>query len=392
MNEVIKILKNYLPELFYLIFRRKIPNAVTVNITDKCNQNCIYCEIGKGIITDRKDRLNKQDLKWLIDEMYSLKIKRLALCGGEPLLFEGLFEIIDYAGKKNVTCSVTTNGMLIKDLNEQEIQIFKRNKTQINISADSFDDIIESSIRGNYSSVETIKSSVKRLTKESIPVTMLCVVSRFNYNNLFEYFAKAYEIGVSCVLFQPVITFSNYPDRNTIPEKSQLNVSPLNIEKLLFQFNKILNFEKKHRIKTNVYRLMNWIPSYLAAVHNMNKNPFYDSILKKFYCRDVHAIIDIAYDGGIQPCGLMPATISIKEKNTKHLIHLWENATETLKKRLSESNYPEVCRGCCHHFSRNMIASVIKYPLSNRRALFSLINVLLFRFISISFKKILFVK
>lgn len=47
-----KIIRNYLPELYALVISRKKPAMVTVNLTNRCNQRCIYCELS----------VNKSDL------------------------------------------------------------------------------------------------------------------------------------------------------------------------------------------------------------------------------------------------------------------------------------------------------------------------------------------
>ena len=44
------------------------PLSVSVNLTNKCNQHCIYCEVGQGLVKTEKPLLVLDDLKWIIDE------------------------------------------------------------------------------------------------------------------------------------------------------------------------------------------------------------------------------------------------------------------------------------------------------------------------------------
>ena len=120
-----KLIKNYLPEIFALGLFRSKPAMVTVNLTNRCNQHCIYCEIGTNPPSHGKDALTVEDLKWIIDEMAANKIRRISLCGGEPFLFDGLIDIIAYAGKKNIRCSVTTNGMTAHRLDESALTMLE---------------------------------------------------------------------------------------------------------------------------------------------------------------------------------------------------------------------------------------------------------------------------
>lgn len=128
-----KIIRNYIPELFSNLFGRKRPVSVSLNITDICNQNCIYCEIGRLIETKRKKRLSVNDIKWIIDEMRKIGIPRISINGGEPFLFSGIFDIVEYASNNNIQCAITTNGMNFHSLDDAKIQILKKNNAEINI-------------------------------------------------------------------------------------------------------------------------------------------------------------------------------------------------------------------------------------------------------------------
>jgi MoaA/NifB/PqqE/SkfB family radical SAM enzyme len=383
-----KIINNYLPEISSLILGRSKPSMVTVNLTNRCDQQCIYCEIGRNIATPRNDRLTIDDLTWIIDEMAVNKIRKIALCGGEPFLFKGIIDVIAYAGKMNIRCSITTNGMTAHMLNERELNVLKECKTEVNISIDSFQESIQSYTRGTSAALPNALKSVQKLSEKHIPVTLISVISKYNYHDLFKSLTSAYEKGVKQVLFQPVIYYSNYPDRSPIAKKSQLNVSVDKLDVLMDQLRKILRFERRHNINTNVYRIFPWIKYYLRTAASQNGKWFFNDVLNKFFCREIHAIIDIAYDGGIQPCGLALATISIHENRHLGLMALWSQATTGIKNDLLNGRYHEYCNGCCHHFSRNMLASVMKYPIKNKVALANILLLLLSRILSRILKKL----
>ena len=97
----------------YLNIPLPIPLSVSVNLTNKCNQHCIYCEVGQGLVKTEKPLLVLDDLKWIIDEMNRSGIPNLSLGWGEPLLFKDIFEVIQYAHKFGIKSSTMTNGMLI---------------------------------------------------------------------------------------------------------------------------------------------------------------------------------------------------------------------------------------------------------------------------------------
>lgn len=363
-----KLVRNYLPEVFALGFKQSVPRMVTVNVTDRCNQQCIYCEIGKGIPTATKDRLTMDDLFWVIDEMAVSHIRKLSLCGGEPFLFRGLTDVVAYAYKMQIRCSITTNGMTAFRLGVEELEVLRTCKTEVNVSIDSFDDPVQTFIRGESASLQNALMSIQKLQEEGIGVTVLCAISKYNYLSLYRFLTVAHAKGIRQVLFQPIIVNSNYPDRKAIDGKSGLNVEVGQIPLLMDQLERMLQFEKKNRISTNVYRIYPWIAQYLETAAGMNGKWFFEDVLHAFYCREVYAIIDIAYDGGIQPCGLRKASVSIRGDRAPGLIALWQQATATIRNDMEGRRYYPECNGCCHHFSRNMLASMMKHPLDNRRA------------------------
>ena len=342
---------------------------VTVNLTDRCNQHCIYCELGSQQSSEKKETLTTNDLQWIIDQMAINHIRKLSLCGGEPFLFEGLFETVSYAGQKNICCTITTNGMTAFKVSKDELEILKRCKSQINISIDSFRNEILTLTRGTPAALPNALKSIQLLQESSIPVTVLTAISKYNYHELSKFLEEAFNRNIKQVLFQPLIYYSNYPEKSALEHKSQLNVPIEYLDKLMAELRAILKFERHHPIKTNVYRILPWISHYLTTAADPSENWFFDKVLRKFYCREIDAIIDISYYGDIQPCGLAPAKISIHEDRDRGLLNLWKNATSEIRTEMVNSNFRTYCNGCCHHFSRNMLASIMKYPLQNRSAL-----------------------
>lgn len=363
-----KIANSYLPEILALHHRRSRPSNVSLNVTATCNQNCIYCEIGKGIESKSNYILTKEDVFWIIDEMEKAQIPKLSMNGGEPFLFYPIFEVVKYAASKKIKTTITSNGMTIFKLPESSLKILQKAGTEINISIDSFDPEINTKTRGSANALENAIQSIQRLQDFGVPLLILVAISKYNFKTLTDTVKGAFNLGVKQVLFQPIIYASNFPDRDTLDKKNQLNVPTTYWRDLKDQLNQILKFEKKHDIKTNVYRLIPWIQSYLEKAEGLNGQWFFENILKKFYCRDLYAMIDITYTGGIQSCGLLPAPISIKNHNGRSLIDLWLEATKEARKHLENGEYFEACNGCCHHFSRNMIASMLKHPIANFNA------------------------
>lgn len=364
-----KLIQNYIPEIFSTVHGRTKPSMVSVNITDKCNQNCIYCEInknGSNSVSENK-LLTKDDIFWIIDEMSEKKLKKLSINGGEPFLFNEIGEIISYAWSKRIRTNITSNGMNLHQMEKSFFELLHDCRATINISVDSFQNQIQTKTRGNKYALRNAVESIKVLQHYRIPVKMLTAISIYNFHNLFDSLKIAYDIGIKEVLYQPIIYNSNFPDKQSIEMKNTLNVKGNDLEKLNLELKKIYNFEKRHNINTNVYRLQPWINQYLNTASGIGERMFFYDVLNKFHCREMEAVIDISYSGGIQPCGLLPAKKNIKEddRNTG-LLTLWKQSGAELRKNLMMNQFPLACNGCCHKFGRNMISSLMKFPYANR--------------------------
>lgn len=374
-----KLKFNYLPELFKIFTGRKTPAMVSVNLTNLCNQQCVYCEIGQKTTQDTAETLTKLDLFRIIDDMAFHKIKRLSLCGGEPFLFPDLIKVVLYAYENKIFCNITSNGMTIHQLSSQDLRILKSCDTMINISVDSFQQSIQTETRGNKLALDNCIKSIRTLQKFKIPVIILSAISKYNFKDLFISLCKANEMGIQNVLYQPIISFSNFPGQHKIENKGELNIPVAELDLLMKELHIMFQYEKNNEIKTNLYRIIPWISEYIKQFQPNYQGVFYQKCLNKFYCRESLEVIDIDYHGGIQPCGLLPAKTNIKEHPHVNLLDLWVIASQELKDQLKEERFPKECSGCCHKFGRNMLASVIKYPISNRKKILKILPMLISR-------------
>ena len=90
---------------------QKIPIAVHLDLTYRCNLDCIHCYIVKQ---DRPE-LSTKEVKNILKQLAEAKTLYLTLSGGEILIREDFFEIISYARKLGFSLRLLTNGVLIDE-------------------------------------------------------------------------------------------------------------------------------------------------------------------------------------------------------------------------------------------------------------------------------------
>jgi radical SAM superfamily enzyme YgiQ (UPF0313 family)/MoaA/NifB/PqqE/SkfB family radical SAM enzyme len=101
----------------------KGPSCVQIDLTNKCNNNCIGCWCNSPLLANRAYRGSKKYttlptpmVKTLIDELAGLGTNELYFSGaGEPFMHPDLLSIIEYAKQRGMLCSINTNFTLVNE-------------------------------------------------------------------------------------------------------------------------------------------------------------------------------------------------------------------------------------------------------------------------------------
>ena len=86
------------------------PEVVHVAITARCTRSCPGCYVSR---VEDGPELTVAEWHALIDQWASMRVFQLAVGGGEPLLYERLFDVLRYARVQGIVPNLTTNGTLI---------------------------------------------------------------------------------------------------------------------------------------------------------------------------------------------------------------------------------------------------------------------------------------
>ncbi len=88
----------------------KRPLAVSLSVTDRCNQRCEYCDIPLRNMRD----LSTPQLVGIIDELGELGCERVVMTGGEASLRADIGTLIDTAKGHGIFTSMNSNGLLAR--------------------------------------------------------------------------------------------------------------------------------------------------------------------------------------------------------------------------------------------------------------------------------------
>lgn len=154
--------------------------------TLRCNAKCKHCGSRAGENCNLKDELTTEEIKKALQSVankYKASDILLNITGGEPLIREDLFDVMNFAKNLGYRWGMTTNGILINDDIIQKMN--DTNMTTISISLDGLGKTHDD-FRGVPGSYEKIIENIKKLKKANFLVCLqvTTVVNKSNINEL----------------------------------------------------------------------------------------------------------------------------------------------------------------------------------------------------------------
>jgi len=171
------------------------PIRVNIDLTYFCNRNCIYCHSNSGFLgpNSLKRELKVNAIVELLKDCEKMGVFEITLTGGEPLLKEGIFEILECAGNlKQVFSNLITNGMYIDKSVAKRIK--RTGIKKVCVSIDGFEETMDKHRwRGSY---KTTISALKNLLLAEVNVGVISVISQYNLNEFESFVEMLYKLGV----------------------------------------------------------------------------------------------------------------------------------------------------------------------------------------------------
>ena len=154
---------------------RKRPVFAHLLLTNRCNLDCHYCFVDVNTIYDTD--LSLDEWKKTILDLHRQGCVAITLMGGEPLLFKGLDELVDYANSLGLAIDLITNGIGI----EKHLDtISKMNSVMVSLDGP----LEENDINRGKRSFDYACNAIKELKLKKVPVRINCVMTRQNKDSL----------------------------------------------------------------------------------------------------------------------------------------------------------------------------------------------------------------
>jgi len=145
-----------------------------IEVTTRCNGSCLHCFARSGMA--KPSTLPVDLAKQIMAEGYDAGYRHLHITGGEPLLWEGLFEALDYAfGAGYETIFMNTNGTLITEKISKRLADYS-SSFSMSISLDG-PEAIHDRIRGKGSYNKTTRG-IQKVLSEEIGLTIFTTATK----------------------------------------------------------------------------------------------------------------------------------------------------------------------------------------------------------------------
>lgn len=187
---------------------KSIPRYITVELTTQCNLMCLMCGFSNmenkykySIIDDETKDFLKNNMAYF---------ERIKWQGGEPFLYQGIYDLIRLAKENNVSQQVSTNLLV---LDETKLDFLCYDKMIMFISIDGVDKKIYEQIRvgGNFESLIRKLNVIKEYKnrKNSFRLVMAVVLMKLNYRQIDQMIKFAIDYGFDEITFQEYININN---------------------------------------------------------------------------------------------------------------------------------------------------------------------------------------
>lgn len=301
-----------------------------LEITSKCNQNCLHCFMGKDLNAFEPYRLD--DICIFIKTMHTLGISQLILTGGEPTLHPEFKEILEYAALFDINLTLLTNGTTpyIHDF----IPLFRkygvRSKLSILGWKDSHDIMV-----GMPGAFDKLMRTIDIYIEEKAPIELGMTICSINYQDVATVREYANQKRIRLEM-SPIYPLGKAKDNQEILFKHPLrNFIKVCQKDKLRTIENTLKFEHSNRITKPINKT-----DYEAV-------DLTGYLTDSFECGQ--KIIAILSNGKITPCLLLRESEfwigDVKEEEIAAILDYDNPKREKYNKQMKLSNINE-CSGC----------------------------------------------
>jgi radical SAM superfamily enzyme YgiQ (UPF0313 family)/MoaA/NifB/PqqE/SkfB family radical SAM enzyme len=299
------------------------PEYVTIDLTNKCNLNCIACWTFSPLLKDNKPNKEwfKQELSYektakLINELASIGTKEVRITGGgEPFMHKDIFKIIELIKSKRMKCDITTNFTLLNKEKIKKLVDLQVNNLTISIWAGDRETYRKTHPNKTEKTFDKIKENLLFLKKikTNTKIVLANVLSNINYEQVEEMVSFGEIIGADEVYFTFIDPIKGATDKLLLNEKERKE-----LHKSLLKIKNRKTRIKIDTIENIIRRIAN--PKAIKGHYDSNMLPGMKCYVGILFAR-------IMANGDIAPCCRAVNNIT-GNLNNQNFKEIWNGALQ----------------------------------------------------------------
>jgi AdoMet-dependent heme synthase len=303
---------------------------VAWELTRNCNLNCVHCRAAasKG---PHDGELTLPECKQILDQLAAFASPTIILTGGEPLLRDDIFDIIEYGNAKGLRLVMAINGTLLTEEKAQKLK--KGGIKRVSLSLDGKDAKTHDAFRGVIGSYNAVMRAADTLNNIDLPFQINTTVTRFNVDDLLDIYNLVKTIGaVAWHVFLLV----------PVGRGKELKGKELDTKAYEDVLNWLYDMESRNEIEMKV----TCAPHYYRIVKEKGDTP------KSAGCLAGKSFMFISHRGVAQPCGYLE--IASGDILADGVQKVWEESPvfnqlrdlTSYKGKCGGCRYLKICSGC----------------------------------------------
>ncbi len=290
-----------------------VPLSVHLDLTYRCNERCEHCYLEH----DDRGEMNTSEIQNLLRQLAEAGVFFLTLSGGEPLVRDDCFEIIEFARALQFNVKLKTNAILIREKEAARLKALAVEQVQISLyshRAEVHDAITK--VRG---SLQRTLAGIRVLRAHGLKVSVANVLMKSNASDNEAVGALAGEFGAHYML-DPTIT----PMIDGGIEVLRYRASAADVAAVFHNSALVGNVEQ-----------------FCAPPQAID-----DSILEGLPCSAGHTACYISPYGDLYPCVQFP--LPCGNVRRQKFADIWRNSPQLAEVRSIRAKDLETCSACSH--------------------------------------------
>ncbi|CAH2212024.1 radical SAM/SPASM domain-containing protein [Tepidibacter aestuarii] len=328
--------------------RKGMGPVVVWNITNVCNFKCKHC-YSSATATKDQEELTFEQIKKVVDDLATINVPVILLSGGEPLMRENIFEIIEYIKSKGINVSLSTNGSLITKDVARKLKNLGIGYVGISLDGTSKTNDIFRGVSGSY---DSIIKAIKNCKEVDQKVGLRFTIQKKNYKEVTDILKLVDEIDIPRICFYHLVPSGR--GQNIINDMLTHDQTREVLDNLYDYVKKnIVNGIDKEIL--TVANFADGIYIYLKEKDEYQKSRILDLLSRNGGNRSGIAISNIDYKGNVYIDQFSKNHLlgnikqdsfsSIWNENKEGLLNEIRNKKDKVKGRCKECKWLNICNG-----------------------------------------------